>query len=62
MTKVVCPPPPRRDGGLRDAETLHVRVTGLAYTAGHYGHLSMSDGVIQATEIVFLDPKRPQCK
>jgi hypothetical protein len=60
---VVCAPPPPPDTAIDyGGKTYRVRVVGVAHTAGRYGHLSMSDGEITATEVVYLDPKRPECR
>jgi hypothetical protein len=40
---------------MREADVYRVHVVGYAYTAGLYGHLSMSDAKIVATEIDFVD-------
>jgi len=29
---------------------------------GHYGHLGSGNALLLATEIVYLDPKRPDCR
>ena len=65
--KVVCEP--KRSGrsrsgrrGLADLKTYHVRVTGLAYTAGGYGHMGLAQALMVASELVYLDPSRPECK
>ncbi len=60
--KEICAPPPPTSGHLMDAHTYRVRVVGVAHTAGHYGHMSMEDGEILATEVTYLDPKRPECR
>ncbi len=60
--KQICEPPPPRSPHLMDSHTYRVRVVGMAHTAGHYGHMSMGDGMIMATEVVYLDPKRPACR
>jgi hypothetical protein len=58
----VCPPPPLKDNEIYGGRTYRVRVIGIAYTGGRYGHLSGSEGQINAREIAYLDPKRPECK
>jgi hypothetical protein len=60
--KELCKPPPLKDNEIYGGKTYRVRVIGIAYTAGHYGHMSASAGLIQAREIAYLDPKRPDCK
>ncbi len=60
--KQICEPPPLKDNEIYGGRTYRVRVIGIAYTAGRYGHMSASDGLIKAREIVYLDPKRPECK
>jgi hypothetical protein len=60
--KVTCEPK-RPSVDRLETRTARVRVVGRAYTAGrHYGHLSMYSAKIDATELVFLDPNRPECK
>ena len=51
-----------RTTGCGGTHTYHVRVIGMAYTAGHYGHMSMAEGQITATEVTYLDPTRPECR
>jgi hypothetical protein len=60
--KEICPPPPPKADQRYSGRTFRVRVIGLAYTAGQYGHLSASNGLIRAREIAYLDPDRPDCK
>ncbi|MFT3697146.1 MAG: hypothetical protein QM831_28650 [Kofleriaceae bacterium] len=62
MAKTVCEPPRQQNQTDLDEHSYHVRVTGVAHTAGKYGHMSMAKGEIVATEIVFLDPERPECR
>jgi len=56
-----CAPPkaPSRD---RSATSRPVRVVGYAYTEGHYGHLGSGSAEVVATQLVHLDPKRPDCR
>jgi hypothetical protein len=60
--KQICEPPPAPQEAFPRSHTYHVRVIGKAYTAGHYGHMSMAKGQITATEVTYLDPKRPECR
>lgn len=40
-----------------------VRMTGFLYTkSGHYGHLGMARAKLVATAVIYLDPKRPECR
>ncbi|MBA2543386.1 MAG: hypothetical protein H0V17_27340 [Deltaproteobacteria bacterium] len=59
--KEICAPPPPKDDQ-RFSRSFRVRVIGLAYTAGQYGHRNRSNGLILAREIAYLDPKRPDCR
>jgi hypothetical protein len=60
--KQICEPPPPPHDRMPESHTYHVRVIGMAHTAGHYGHMSMAEGQITATEVTYLDPKRPECR
>jgi len=60
--KVVCEPKRPEKTTLDEPKIYNVRVTGFAYTSGHYGHMGMADAQIVATELVYLDPSRPACK
>jgi len=60
--KVVCAPKRPAATEIEDAKTYKVRVTGFAYTSRHYGHVGRADALIVASELVYLDPSRPECK
>lgn len=61
-TKETCKPPPPKEDQIYSGRTFRVRVVGIAYNSGQYGHLGGGKGLIVAREITYLDPKRPQCK
>lgn len=57
---IVCPP---QDAiGPRDSRQARVRVVGRAYTRGGYGHRNRYGAVIIASRIVYLDPRRADCR
>lgn len=53
---------PKRTGQPGEYVEAKVRVRGWAYTDGQYGHMGGSDVLILATEVVYLDPTKPNCK
>jgi hypothetical protein len=58
---LVCQPPPKPRSGFAEPDTHKVRVTGIAYIAGRDGHLDQGPEIV-ATDLVYLDPSRPECK
>ena len=57
-----CAPPQTDTGSLPEMRTARVRVVGFAYTAGHYGHGGRASAEIAATELVYVDPNRAECR
>lgn len=59
--KIRCEPPDEKVHRL-DVERHRVRVVGYAHAGDTYGHLGGYPAEIVATEIVYLDPARPECR
>lgn len=52
--EVHCEPPPSPKDRMGSPTHHRVRVEGMAYTSGHYGHMSASEGLVVAAKLTFL--------